>query len=404
MSDAGRDDMSGPKGVQYSVAQVAAMAEARALAEQKSRLRMLRADAEAFAQECALVEAHYREGVAVPRASRVGGADSAAVRRVADELAAALVIAREQLDEVRVRRRRERLATRLADLAPIEVPDHPRASDQPSASATAERPREVAHDRASLSARVDEVLARLDPEAELSERFISLVALLAQADPQVAEQSYRSVEEEVARVNREQRRRRRIGSVLAELDVRAGALDDPRASSAVADARTRGEALTEDELERVRSFVETAETAEHERAAQAYVATSISQILEGLGYEVMSGFDTAVAEHGVLVRRPGWRQHGLRVAVDGEEIGFDVVRVEGEADSARAQSRDTEVETQWCADLPAILTAAEGRGIRPGGIRRIDAGVVPVRLIAADRPQQEKRTRTKRAVPKEQTL
>jgi hypothetical protein len=346
------------------------MAEAQALTLEQSRLRVALADYASLTSECAVVESVYEAVVTVPPMPKASGSDSAAVRVQVELVQAVTTHVRTQLDGVRSHARRARLAERIASLPDLVIPNAP---DRAAGLTPAE----------SIASRAARYLDALDDGVELSEEFVQLASKLTALRGSAGDIAVLALQEEVGRLNQSSRRRTHIAMLLGELDARAGALADPGLAALVVDARFSGEAIDDAALVTLTDEIAAAEaTARAERDAE-HVATSMAEILAGLGYEVVSGFETVVPEGGLLVRKPGWRAHGLLVDVDAESHRIDlaVVRTEPEGDAARSETRDTEVEVEMCADLPDMLDGIGAHGIHPGNVKRRSAGVVPVAAI-----------------------
>ena len=365
--------MSGPKGIHYTVTQLAAIAEVQALASEQSRLRVALAEHESLAAECAVVESVYGVVVTVPPIAKATGSDSVAVRAQLEGLQAETAKVRQQLDGVRSNARRTRLAELIAALPDLVISTGPER-------AAAAMPDTLADSNAARAARA---LEGLDDGVELSEQFVNLATKLMSSSSQASEIAVRALQEEVGRLNQTSRRHRNIAKILGELDARAGALADPGPSALVVEARFRGDAIEDSELVALAETITAVESVARAERDAEHVATSVSEILVRLGYEVVSGFETVVPEGGMLVRRPGWSQHGLLVDVDAEShrIGLAVVRTEPEADPGKSETRDTEVEVEMCADLPDVLDGIVEHGISPGDVKRRSAGVMPVAAL-----------------------
>ena len=344
--------MSSPKAIQYTVEQLAAMKEASDLTAAQSRLRVELSARDALAAECAAASTVYGVDIAVPAVPAANGRDSAAVRAQVDTVQKAMAETRAELVRVREDGRRELLLERLRAMPELVVPD-----EAPAASARATAVAEAAVDRAAR------YLSALMPGAELSDRFVSLIAALPAADGAAADRTATALAEEVGHANAAARRADRVRALIDDLDARAGALTDPAASVAVEQARRDIANVTDSAWASLRATVETAEEAERVAADQRYVADKIPQILAGLGFETVGGFQTLVPQNGVLVRRPGWSKHGVMFGVSGDEFTLDVVRTAPEYDPATTVAKNDEAEAEFCEVLPQILDEIAKEGV-----------------------------------------
>ena len=219
----------------------------------------------------------------------------------------------------------------------------------------------------------------------------------------------RALQDEVARLNRAGRDHRRALEALRELDVRLGAVggDGPGvagARAALTVAVDRARAGRPVDLVALTEAVGEVEDAARRAVEREYVERTLTEILGGLGYEVVDGFEKVVPNGGRLVRKPGWSHHGVMVEVDGEEITLDVVRTATEEATATAKLRDEEIEEAFCGDVPGVLEELAAAGIGSASVHRIPPGIVAVREVEGARKVQTRTASARRRKPQERKL
>lgn len=118
--------------------------------------------------------------------------------------------------------------------------------------------------------------------------------------------------------------------------------------------------------------------------AQALV---LEQSLLDLGYQVEEVGQTLFVEGGVVhFRRPGWGAHMVRLRLDPKRqmANFNVIRAVAAGENEQSVL-DHLAEDRWCAEFPALLQALAERGLKLDVTRRLQAGELPVQLVAADK-------------------
>ncbi|MDR3351492.1 MAG: hypothetical protein LBO00_00415 [Zoogloeaceae bacterium] len=148
-----------------------------------------------------------------------------------------------------------------------------------------------------------------------------------------------------------------------------------------------------------------------ERAQRAAVRV-LEASLQDLGYVVEPIAETLFTEGGKLhFQRPGWAEYQVRLKVDPKErhINFNVVRARLEdADAENSATRrqlDFQAEDRWCAEFPKLLQTLEARGICSRIIRRLEAGSLPVQVLAPEAlPDFTAEEATARPAPRRRTL
>ena len=188
------------------------------------------------------------------------------------------------------------------------------------------------------------------------ERDAEHVALLRQELRGLDGADVRAVVDEIARIERGERR------FTAEVDARA------REASAAARARA--------DLE--------------------YAATVMREEIGKLGYQVEEGFASLFVEGGrTVARKTGEPGYGVVVDVVEGEFSVEPVRVgcSGSAGSKeRRRRRDLEFERRWCQDFAQARAAMNDRGVATGIMRRQRAGARALEVVR----DEKKRTGRKR--------
>lgn len=393
--------MSGPKGIQYTVEQLAQLQEARDVGQQSSRLRVAERDLAYLREDCARFTESYGVSVELDRApeSATKGMNSVALARLADEIESLEASGRRRLVSAVDQARTQRLVERMLELHP-ERPKLTKASAESPAART--DPTILLN---TMSIQVSEALAQLDAGVILSDEFTHLAMELGAPGSTADGSLLRALQAEVVRLNRDNRATTEILGALHDLDVRVGALQPEFAATANAMVTAAIFAARSAEAVNLSAIIAAVDEAEQLALAAAnrtYVRSKLDEILVSLGYQGAPGFETVIPLNGRLVRKPGWSQHGVLVDVANDEISLTVVRTATETDAALSGARDVQAETEMCDDLPSILHDIEASGIRTGRVRDIPPGIFPVRVLdnAAPAPTAEVR----RARPKEREL
>ncbi|WP_157416812.1 hypothetical protein [Agromyces allii] len=387
--------MSGPKSAAYvpSAAELARQAEVRALRRAVSRFRVLSDDFEALRRVADGIGEASGTSISVPGPIERDLGAAADIEAQCAELERTIAETRKQVFAEQRRIEEQRFLDYLGAMEELDVPAHgskTSAEREPVRPGSHPAPSEPTRDRA------ERYLSTLSPGAELTERARALLASLNEAAPDLASLIVRDLQAEIGQINRAAKHQAKIDERLRELDIRAGAVGDTELLREIVFARAERVGMSD---ERVAALEGRADEAERlEAAAQSRDAARrvLELALLAEGYEVLSGFETAVPEDGVLVRRPGLDFHAWRVAVDDESIRMDVVRTTLEADARLAGTRDIEAETRICADLPAVLGRIAASGVELGRMRRLEPGDAPVKVLpGATRAHKQASTTTK---------
>ena len=150
--------------------------------------------------------------------------------------------------------------------------------------------------------------------------------------------------------------------------------------------------LSEEALEDLRGAVERTVAAAREADQRGYVADQLERAFADLGYDVSSGFATAIVDGGyvdVAKDQDAWAGYAVRVRLptDGDRIAFNVVR--GEAWRPDQAAHDAEMESAFCEDIPQIQRSLEGVELEA---RRLAApGEVPLQVVDIPAPSARRR-------------
>jgi hypothetical protein len=134
---------------------------------------------------------------------------------------------------------------------------------------------------------------------------------------------------------------------------------------------------------------EVAFAAEQEAQKNRAAALVLEASLEDLGYQVDSIDETLFSAGGMVhFQRPGWDGYYVRLRANAKSstFNFNVVRAENKAAENAAQARDDlAAEERWCAEFPRLMATLAARGLNLAVTRRLDAGEVPVQVVAPER-------------------
>jgi hypothetical protein len=130
-----------------------------------------------------------------------------------------------------------------------------------------------------------------------------------------------------------------------------------------------------------------AQAAENRRRENAGIL--VAEVLTDLGYEVEPIAETLFVSGGVAhFRRAEWGDYYVRMRVDPatRNVNFNMVRAaDAHAPPDAAQrKRDEEMEATWCTGIPKLLAELAARGIDARKLRELDAGAVPVQVVAPE--------------------
>jgi hypothetical protein len=135
----------------------------------------------------------------------------------------------------------------------------------------------------------------------------------------------------------------------------------------------------------LRLQIQTALEADLQRQLQEANALIIGQTLQDLGYQVEDIAETLFVDGGTVhFRQSSWGNYMVRMRIDPKtsSANFNVIRAVSEADNERSVL-DHLAEDRWCSEFPALLKALEARGLHLQDTRRLEAGELPVQLVAA---------------------
>lgn len=396
--------------------------ERRAVAEATARYRVLVDELESLRRAADEACAAHGVTVAVPDAEALNGTTSDQIARENAALAEVVAHIRVSIHVAEAGAHSARqLQEYLSGLQEIDVPTSTRGGwldaaatrSQPTAlpiSASEAAGVESAKPSiADVLTRADRYIGALAPGARLSDEAHALLVSLASATPEFAAIAVRELQAEVSRSNREAESQNARAERLRELDVRARTLDHAELAREVLVARGMQSELTDAGLDALELHIaraeEVAAQAGRSAAAEAdrqHVQAVLLAALESQGYEVLSGFESAVPAGGTLLRKPGYGYHAVQATVDRGTISMDVVRTTLEADAGVSGTRDLEAHVALHADMRRALDRVRADGVELGRVRDLEPGDIPIpALPTATQGPVAPRTRAK---PKEQRL
>ncbi|KJF24924.1 hypothetical protein C7T36_13870 [Rhodococcus sp. AD45-ID] len=380
--------MSGPKGIQYRVDPKVArrLAEEQRSRQLLARWRQIESAAIRLSARC---HAHDLPilAVAIPT---VAADDTAQMEALADQLEHEVNQSNRQLD-AKVRENRSRrfdhdLEAVLTDLAAVE--EAARVARPVDADKSVDTSRNAsdctaAERRKRLSDQVSRRLGRLvEPASEIEDFAVAVVTAPLDRAPMLLDELDAQISERNAITNR-------VGADNSRLDalrVKAAALQDAAAVGGLL-----AQAANEIECQRsaaaildaVTNLVDAATARVTAEVERQYVLEAVRESLEELGYvttEVDGG-----GPDSVVLSRAGSTTHGVRARVSEGEVDLHSIGFADRNDKAA----DTAADQALCGDLDPMLGALERRGVSPGRVRRIPAGVLPVSLVRVVEPHGE---------------
>lgn len=367
--------MSGPKTVSYHV-ESAAEREARERAQLVAVLTELRQRAAAHEAEAAAAASEYGAlgvpAVAAPAAAR----DLAALRRQVATLRGDLDTASSRLREAVTDARR----SRLLDAIPAARGEALVAGAALERRASEARETSHAVDAARVVARLDPDVAAPDATAVLER-----AGAVASAPPSAAAAALDQLRLDVQRLNAAAEQARARAAAVAGFRETLAGLESPEVTAALALVDSLGAGASGVRLEDVERTVSEAAAAAAREADERFAASAVRQSLEELGYDIGPEFETLLVSEGkVDVRRPRWNGYGLRVrsASPAGELRFHVVRAAGHEDEG-SRRRDTEVEEDFCSELPALVEGLAASGVGARVVADVPPGTLPVPVSAA---------------------
>jgi 8-oxo-dGTP pyrophosphatase MutT (NUDIX family) len=265
-----------------------------------------------------------------------------------------------------------------------------------SLKATADTPpdRPVAAAPDALATTMARVLARLLPDTTEDDlRSVTEAAEQAAAASTQGEAESRLTEVRIRiqQANEQARRRRddraAAARFLRELETHPATGDVPgRLAEVAGGTRPFDESLR---AEAVRLVGDLQREAEHQ-----YVAATLREAFEELGYEVAEGFETLTAEAGeAVLTRGDWAQHAVKVRVDdARQVRMALLRTEP-GEGADQRRLDVEREEQWCASFEAARERLADAGIHADVRWRIEPGEQRLPVMQQRRSRQQPRAR-----------
>lgn len=411
--------MSGPKCYHYVVpedpAVVAARQEAAALAAGQGRAESALARLRRAGQEASVLRARHGDAISsvdIPGAP--GATTSTQMLREAERLERQATEAEDRLKDQLADARKASFVAQLATNAGMPAPGDA-GLDRLLAAAAAHAAKDQGADsktkvRTMITEECTRVYNRLSSDVseaardEVERTFeVALAAVGEDRAPLLVDRLRSAVQTANAAAESRRRRTRAIDDLLAGLgDVGE---DEAMLRNLLLDERADGrqiEALAA-EVDRARMAVQANAEAAKREADRTHVAGALEESLRELGYDIQSGFDTALAAGGsALARRSGWTEHAVRVLLDPStnELRLHVVR---DDKPQLLGSENVARERELCADRPALEQALAARGVQVDPTELIEPGVVPVAVASLERARFARRRATSRDRTREQT-
>lgn len=363
--------LSGPKGIQYRIAQ-----ERRQLENARARLAGLIARGQHLQDRAALHEVEVAE-IHLPRQS---GVTAAGVIAACDDLEQRLREAEDALETALSRRHVQAATLELAaDLRRVAAED---AAARRSA-ATAKAAAAPAHRRFDKAAHLEAVEQRLSGATHLDRQVLQIARSARTAS--TSEEARMALSELSSTISRAQRAadRTRLQRVqLAELRTVVGALLSPSPLAHRLDAAETAldsGADIDGHLRQIAAGSAAQSQAESAERSRLAVLTSVKDTLTDLGY---TPIDVEVSTPMTVAQRPGATSHALEVQITDDEISLRTVVLAGKT-STPAENKAADEDL--CSDLGQILTGLEERGIGHSRIRKQPAGLLQPAVLPAAR-------------------
>jgi 8-oxo-dGTP pyrophosphatase MutT (NUDIX family) len=246
----------------------------------------------------------------------------------------------------------------------------------------------------ALATTMARVLARLLPDTTDDDRrsVIEAAEQAAAAETQgEAESRLTEVRIRIQEANERARKSRddraAAARFLRELETHPEAGDvRARLGEVVAGARSFDDGLR---AEAVRRVEDLQHQAEHQ-----YVAATLREAFEELGYDIGEGFETLTAQEGeAVLTRGDWAQHAVKVRVDdARQVRMALLRTEP-AESDDQRRLDVEREEQWCASFEAARERLAEAGIHAAVRWRVEPGEQRLPVAQPKRSRQQPRAR-----------
>lgn len=367
--------MSGPKGIQYEIA-----LERRRAEDAMQKWRALNGRVQAFSLRCAAVNMSDVRVVAGAAPAGTSAAIETACAALERTLASAHTRLESQLSAQRSQRITHNLGAILEELDQRESAASALAEDVRS-----ESPRtvfEVAErvdigNKIDIADRVRRVLSSL---VEQSDELETTAAGVLRASPARARLLLSDLTSRVNAANRRSQQKIDNRGQIEEIRCEAALLLDRSRIDMLLDSADHALESNLDptpSLTAARAKLATQSALEREERDQAFVLGVVTESLVKLGYSV-SPTDLETP-HSVMFKRSGPRTHAVTANVSDGEIGLRTVRTTATTD----RGGDLAAEQQMCSDLDPLIEALRARGVTPGRVRAVPAGVTTPKLITS---------------------
>lgn len=382
--------MSGPKGYSYAV-QEAALAEARERQSLRSALERIEVERAVLAAEIQEARRVYGDSVNSLQADTSTTRVDASLETLRSQV---------QARDDELGRERTRFKSQLTSAARevlvvgVEVSAGTDVVSAESAlaargSVTADAPPQ------DVEREVTRLLERLSPDQYTDLAAVNRALGTARsAQGARVELALDALRVAISRVNLDVAERAEADEALRDLLSRLDGFED----ELVAQTRERLRAvalrgLTLAETDALTRDVEKTIALARSQEERRYVARELAGTLQGLGYTVSEGFQTALVVDGFVdVTRSDLDGYAVRVRTSQarQSINFNVVR--GPAWRVDQAAHDAEVERTWCSDVPRIEASLDSVGVQISQTAHAEAGAVQMQEVAMPTPKTQTST------------
>lgn len=363
--------MSGPKGIQYEIA-----AERRRAEDALQKWRALNGRVQAFSLRCAAVNMSDARVVAGAAPAGTSAAIETACAALERNLASAQTRLESRLSAQRSQRITHSLGAILEELDQRESAAS--ALEEDVRSESSHNVPEVADKvEADVADRVRRVLSSL---VEQSDEVEAAAAGVLRAQPARARLLLSDLSSRVNAANRRSQQRIDNRGQIEEIRCEAASLLDRSRIDMLLDGADNALESNLDptpSLTSARATLARQSALEREERDRAFVLEAVTVSLVDLGYSV-SPIDLETPSS-VVFKRSGSQTHAVTANVSDGEIGLRTVRTTTATDRAA----DLAAEQQMCSDLDPLIEALRARGVAPGRVRAVPAGVTTPKLIAS---------------------
>lgn len=367
--------MSGPKGIQYEIA-----LERRRAEDAMQKWRALNGRVQAFSLRCSAL--NMSDASVLPGAVPAG--TSAAIEAACAELERTLASAHTRLESQLSAQRSQRITHNL-DAILEELDQRESAASVLAEDVRPKSSHNVLEDaekvdigtKSDIADRVRRVLSSL---VEQSDELETMAAGVLRAPPARARLLLSDLSSRVNAANRRSQQRIDNRGQIEEIRCEAALLLDRSRIDMLLDGADHALESHLDptpSLTSARATLAMQSALEREERDQAFVLGVVTESLVELGYSV-SPIDLETPSSAVF-KRSGPQTHAVTANVSDGEIGLRTVRTTAATD----RGDDLAAEQQMCSDLDPLIEAMRARGVMPGRVRAVPAGVTTPKLITS---------------------